>query len=149
MDVSLGSTARKSKSHQRKLVLLVERDDAIRCSLLKWLRSELLDCRAVGAAGLEEALATPRTDSPSVVVVDIAYPDVDGVQTIRDIRKTAQCAHVVALTMSDDPEYCESLACAGTSVSLLIWHTNCELLAMIRRLLTEDSSESENQPRGR
>jgi DNA-binding NarL/FixJ family response regulator len=72
-------------------------------------------------------------------VVDIADPDVDGVETIRSIKGAMYCAHVVALTMGEAAEYCEELACAGASAYILIWRTQTELVPLIRAILAADT----------
>jgi CheY-like chemotaxis protein len=70
--------ARPSNLQIGELVLLIEPDAVIRRSLLSWLRSAMPECTAAGGANMQEALALAQFKWPSVVVLDIADPDVDG-----------------------------------------------------------------------
>jgi DNA-binding NarL/FixJ family response regulator len=123
-------------SHPGKVLLLIEPDAAIRRSMLDWLRAAVPECCAIGATSIEAATALPQFESPAIVVVDIANPDADGAGTIRNIKRITRYARVIALTMSDHTGYCESLACAGASASLPIWETDCQLVPLIREILT-------------
>lgn len=134
----MASLAQGPNAHKGKSVLLVEPDDVIRQSLLDWLGSAMPECRVMGTASTQEAMALPRFEPPSVAVVDIADPDVDGADAIRSTKGAMRRTHIVALTMSDHSEYCETLACAGASASLLIWETQCKLVPLIRAILAAD-----------
>jgi DNA-binding NarL/FixJ family response regulator len=111
--------------------------------MLDWLRSAMPECLAAGAASLGEAIALPQSESPAIVLVDIADPDADGVGTIRKVGEAMRCAHIVALTMSDDAEYCDNLADAGASASLVIWRAQCDLIPLTRAILTADREGSQ------
>lgn len=124
-------------------ILLVEPDGALRKSLVNWLRGAMKECRVLEAATKEQAAIVAQAESPRTIVVDIAYPCLDGKETVRSIKTAAPWAAVVALTMCSNATYRECLASAGATESLLIWNTYRELPSVLR---TVGDEEGEHQP---
>lgn len=84
-------------------VLVVDDDDAIRDGLL-----ELLDeggFRAVGARNGAEALELLRrlTPRPSLVLLDLMMPVMDGTTFLREQRRDADLARIPVVVMSAFP----------------------------------------------
>ena len=117
-------------------MLVVEPDEAIRGSLRKWLLTRNPGWRISEAANEEEAVLTAEAESPRVILVDIADPRTDGLETIREIKEAAPQSALVALVMRDDERYQHDLAAAGASACVLIWKTQSELIPKMRALLS-------------
>ncbi len=100
-------------SHPSIRVLLVEDHAMVRDGLVALL-SGTEDIEPVGGAGSSaEALAMTESLQPDVVVLDVGLPDLDGVETARQIRAAEPQPGVVMLTMYDDPAMVERALRAG------------------------------------
>ncbi|MEZ5328505.1 MAG: response regulator transcription factor [Verrucomicrobiales bacterium] len=68
----------------------------------------------------EEALSAITTgDAPSVVLIDVGLPGMDGIQGIREIKIVAPNTLIIVLTVFDDQEKVFRAICAGASGYLL------------------------------
>jgi len=126
-------------------ILVVEADSTLRRSLVEWLRSAVAEYTILEAATKEQAAIVAQSESPSMIVVDIACPCTDGEETVREIKRAAPWATVVALTMCDDRGYCDQLLSAGADESVLIWESRAELPLMIKARLARDGHEQDSQ----
>jgi DNA-binding NarL/FixJ family response regulator len=116
-------------------ILVVEPDDAIRHSLREWLLARVPDWPIDEAASKAEAVALSQARSPRMILVDIADPETDGLQTVREIKDAAPQSAVIALVMHNTEAYQKDLTSAGASGSLLIWMIHTELMPMMQALL--------------
>jgi DNA-binding response OmpR family regulator len=84
-------------------VLIVDDDDATRSAE----RAVLTDdgFRVTEARDGEEAMRAIQSDPPSVVVLDIQMPGVDGPSFARDLRMTLKRVPLVILTGVEDPKH--------------------------------------------
>jgi sodium-dependent dicarboxylate transporter 2/3/5 len=77
-------------------ILLVDDEDPFRGTLKKQLRVRGYDVLDVSNG--EDALKVVRHESPEVVVLDQKMPKVDGIQTLREIKKVKPEVQVIMLT---------------------------------------------------
>jgi DNA-binding response OmpR family regulator len=82
------------------VVLLVDDDEAIRRSVAEGL--ELEGFEVVLASGGRAALAAVETVAPAVVVLDLAMPDLDGLEVLRRLREAGQDLPVCILSARDE-----------------------------------------------
>jgi DNA-binding response OmpR family regulator len=82
------------------VVLLVDDDAAIRRSVAEGL--ELEGFEVVLASGGRAALAAVEAVNPAVVVLDLAMPDLDGLDVLRRLRGTGQDLPVCILSARDE-----------------------------------------------
>ena len=109
-------------------------DHAIVREGLRTLLSDEPDIKLVGEAGDgEEAVAAVARLTPDIVLMDIAMPQVDGIEAARRIRKAELAAKVVLLTsaIGDDLRLQEALD-AGVMGYLLKDVSKDELLRAIK-----------------
>ena len=92
-----------SRSEVRPRVVVADNNPAI----IKVVSSLLKDCyEIVGtAADGKQALRLFREHSPSIVILDIAMPVMNGLEAARQLRNKNHDCGVVFLTMYRDPEY--------------------------------------------
>jgi DNA-binding NarL/FixJ family response regulator len=91
------------------------------------------DMRIVAEAGDgEEALEQYRAHRPSVVLMDLRMPVMDGVETIQAIRGEFPGARIVALTTYEGDEDIYQALAAGASGYLLKDMLRTELIEVIR-----------------
>jgi len=85
------------KEQREKTVLVVDDDASIRQYLKIFLLSE--GYQVALAAGGEEAIAQlKKNGAPSLILLDIMMPEVDGLETLRRIREIDKTLPVVVLS---------------------------------------------------
>ena len=77
-------------------VLLVDDEEEFLATVLKRLKKRKMN--AAGAANGEEALNALDKNPVDVVVLDVKMPGMDGIQTLREIKKRFPLIEVVMLT---------------------------------------------------
>jgi DNA-binding NarL/FixJ family response regulator len=113
-------------------VLIVD-DHALVREGIRALLSRAEDIAVIGeAGGGREAIALARTLSPDVILMDIAMPDLGGLEATIEIRKDRPDAKIIVLTQYGDREYVHRFLRAGTSGYLLKKAAGADLVAAIR-----------------
>jgi CheY-like chemotaxis protein len=115
-------------------ILLVEEEAAVGGSVREWLAKLLPGCQIGKAASVDEAVAVAQSRPPDVILVNVATPSEDGVETVRRLKESVPAAEIVALTMDDGKARREELESAGASASLAIWRIRRELMPILRNL---------------
>lgn len=92
---------------------------------------EIVDEAANGRDAVEKAVAL----APDVIVMDVAMPELTGLEAARRIRERLPDARVLILTMHDTQQIVEQVFRAGASGYLLKSDTNRELIQAIEALL--------------
>jgi DNA-binding response OmpR family regulator len=82
------------------VVLVVDDDAAVRRSVAEGL--ELEGFEVVAASGGRAALAAIDSVSPSVVVLDLTMPDLDGLEVLRRLRSAGDDVPVCVLSARDE-----------------------------------------------
>ena len=81
---------------EKPTVLFVDDEEDYLVTLLKRMRKRNVD--VAGAGSGEEALAYLARHPADVVVLDVRMPGMDGIETLRKIKKTAPLTEVIMLT---------------------------------------------------
>ena len=116
-----------------KIRVLVVEDHAIVRQGIRLLLEGQPDMEVVGEA--EEggrALSLVEERQPSVVLMDLAMPGVNGLEATAEIKKRWPRVHVIALTVHDSDEYFFRMITAGASGYVLKGADPAELLEAIR-----------------
>ena len=99
VQVTNGGTERARPSTSapaRRSVLVVEDDEALRQAMLDYATS--LGCQAWEAGNGLEALWIVKHHRPTLVLIDLTMPRLDGFETIRHIRKFDPSIQIVVVT---------------------------------------------------
>jgi two-component system response regulator NreC len=116
-------------------ILLVD-DHRIVCEGLEMLIAEQRDMEVVGVASDgREAVRIAREVSPDVVVMDVAMPNLNGVEATRQLIEESPRLRVIALSMHGDKRYVRGMLSAGASGYLLKDCAGEELAQAIRTVV--------------
>jgi DNA-binding NarL/FixJ family response regulator len=115
---------------KRPRVLLADDHRLLREAFVKLLEP---DCDVVGAVADGRALleAAPKL-RPDIVVLDVAMPQLNGLDAARQLKRSMPGVKVIFLTVSEDPDLAAEAFRAGASGFLLKNSAASELLQAIR-----------------
>lgn len=115
-------------------ILVVDDHILVRDSLCRVFDAED-DLEVVGRTGSgHEAVSLVRRLGPDVVVLDYTLPDLDGLETTRQIVALKTATRVLILTMHANEEYATRLIQAGASGFIVKAASTEELLEAIRKV---------------
>jgi DNA-binding response OmpR family regulator len=80
-------------------VLVIEDDENFRSLALLWFRSYGIE--AEGAANGAQGLALQRARPATVIVTDIFMPEMEGIETIHDLRREFPDTKIIAISGRD------------------------------------------------
>ena len=121
---------------EMKRILLVEDDDAIRRSLeIVLAKSGFI---AVEAANGREALAAYQPGQIDAVVLDLIMPDVEGLETLRALRRISPDVRVLAISGGGrmaSPDYLDMALQFGAQEALAKPFTSETFIGALNRVL--------------
>jgi DNA-binding NarL/FixJ family response regulator len=113
-------------------VLIVD-DHALVREGIRALLSRADDMTVVGeAGGGRDAITLARSLAPDVILMDIAMPDLGGLEATVEIRKDCPDARIIVLTQYADREYVHRFLRAGVSGYVLKKAAGADLVSAIR-----------------
>jgi|SRR5437867_10233719 len=117
---------------QKITVLLADDHTVVRQGLRALLEAEE-DITVVGEAeNGRQAVQMAKRMQPEVVVMDIAMPQLNGLEATRQITKESPKSHVLILSSYSDDEYVQQLTDAGASGYLVKQTAANDLVTAIR-----------------
>jgi len=123
-----------------KIKVLVVDDHAIMRDGIRALLSLDSDIEIIGEAGDgREAIKKAEELSPDVIIMDIAMPEMDGLEATRRILKQNPKARIIILSQYDDREYVLSAIKAGSAGYVPKRALGSELVSAIRTVHRGDS----------
>jgi len=113
--------------------VLVVDDHAIVRDGIRALLGQADDIDVVGeAGGGRDAIALARSLSPDVILMDIAMPDLGGLEATLEILKERPASKIIVLSQHSDPEYVRRALKAGASGYILKKAAGADLVSAIR-----------------
>ncbi len=90
-----------------------------------------IDVVAEASSG-RDALAAVDEHAPDVILLDLQMPDLDGIETIQELRRRASATRILVFTAHDDDDRIVAAVRAGIDGYLLKGTGRVELLAAIK-----------------
>ncbi|MBI4876192.1 MAG: response regulator transcription factor [Acidobacteria bacterium] len=119
--------------------ILLADDHAVVRQGFKLILASQPDMEIVGEAGNgREAVEQAEKLQPDVVVMDVAMPELNGIEATRRIATVAPRARVLALSMHKDSVYVREILRAGARGYLLKDAIDSDLLAAVRAVARGD-----------
>jgi DNA-binding response OmpR family regulator len=119
-------------------VLLVDDDPEI-CRFLSMLL-EIEGYAPWVATGAEEALAACERQAPAAILVDIAMPDMDGLELCRALRRRGVACPILVVSARPGQELTRKALEAGADEFIRKPFDNADLLARLRSRLEPRSA---------
>jgi two-component system response regulator NreC len=118
---------------QKKIRILLADDHAVVRQGFRMILAGQPDMEIVGEAGNgREAVELAEKLQPDVVVMDVAMPELNGIEATRRLATSAPRARVLALSMHKDSVYVREILRAGARGYLLKDAIDRDLLAAVR-----------------
>ena len=125
-------------------VSIVEDDTPLRGILSEWISgAEGFKCVGVHE-NAEAALAVLPQEKPSVVLMDINMPGMNGIECVRRLKPQMMGTQFMMLTVYEDPDHIFKALSSGASGYLLKRTPRAELLTAIRDVHAGGSPMSSN-----
>lgn len=116
----------------KHLILIVENHALLRAGLRALLSADP-DIEVVGeAANGHEAIQAARTLQPTLILMDISMPGMNGIEAMIDIKRRCPTVRIIVITMHKEDEYIHSSLSAGADGYLLKDASNDEFQLAIR-----------------
>jgi DNA-binding NarL/FixJ family response regulator len=77
---------------------------------------------------------------PDLVLMDVAMPNMNGLEATRHIKAQADAPHIVILTLHDTPEYRAAAEAVGADNFVSKAEFNAQMLPLIRTLCDEEDT---------
>ena len=117
----------------KRIRILLADDHAVVRQGFKMILSAQPDMEIVGEAGNgREAVALAEELKPDVVVMDVAMPELNGIEATRRLAESVPHARVVALSMHKDSVYVREILRAGARGYLLKDSVAGDLVSAVR-----------------
>ncbi|HEY1337969.1 MAG TPA: response regulator transcription factor [Bryobacteraceae bacterium] len=124
----------------KRIRILLADDHAVVRQGFKMILSAQPDMEIVGEAGNgREAVDLAESLTPDIVVMDVAMPELNGIEATRRLRASTPHARVLALSMHKDSVYVREILRAGARGYLLKDSPAGDLLAAVRALAGGES----------
>lgn len=115
-------------------ILVVEDHDATREAVMTLIAGALPGCSLVAAGSAGAAVDACAARPPEVVVMDIALPDMNGIEAARRIKDMHPGTLVVMHSANDHQVYRDEAALAGASAFVRKGRCSARLAAVIAGL---------------
>lgn len=116
----------------KQRILIVD-DDENTCELIR-LQMEMAGFDAVCAYGGKEALSAAKSQRPSLLVLDLMLPEIDGLEVLREVRRFANIPVVMVTGRGDEFDRVLGLEMGADDYVVKPFSTR-ELVARIKAVL--------------
>lgn len=131
---------RKGEDPMNEIRVVIAEDHALMREGTRHILEQHERLRVVGeAANGREAVELVRRLCPDVAILDIAMPEMNGIDATREIKETNPSTGILVLTAYDDDQYVFALLDAGAAGYLLKDIRGTELASAVVRVHTGEA----------
>ena len=116
-------------------ILIVDDCEPLRLALRALISSAIVPCTCVEASTGEHAVALAEATHPTVVLMDLMLPGMNGIEATRTIKAMLPQTKIVIVSLHEAPEFQTEAARAGATVYLPKRVLQRELVPLLRSLL--------------
>jgi len=128
------------RSEMKRIRILLADDHAVVRAGFKMILSAQADMEIVGEAGNgREAVESAEALKPDIVVMDVAMPELNGIEATRRLATSLPHTRVVALSMHKDSVYVREILRAGARGYLLKDSPAGDLVSAVRAVASGQS----------
>ena len=98
---------------------------------------EMRDYKVYSATSGEEALSIMKKENPNIVVLDILMPGMDGIEVLRQIKKTYPKTKVIMLTAVEDDGVKKMATSLGASAYLTKPYSFEDVVSISRKVIND------------
>jgi DNA-binding NarL/FixJ family response regulator len=129
---------------KRRNVLIVDDHPIVRQGLRQLIDAEHDLHVSDDVESFDAAIQSLANGYPDVVVLDLSFPDRDGLELLKELRAMTRELPVLILSMHDENVYAERLLSAGANGYIMKQAAADQLLTAIRRVLAGGMYVSED-----
>lgn len=119
----------------KQTLLIVDDHRGRRTQLFDLVRTTFPQACVLSASNGEEALTLTVLRRPTLVVMDMALPQMNGLQTTYRIKQNVPETIVVILSLCEAPEHQADATAAGASAYVCQHNLHLELIPTLQKLL--------------
>ena len=136
--MSIVRSAKESQADQEGVTILVVEDHpGTRTAVVALLGTAFPGCQFLEADSAESAFPLCEAKAPTLVIMDIALPGMNGIQATQRIKELHPDTLVMIHSSSDQPIYREEAIAVGASAFVGKGRTSSELVPVIAGLLPD------------
>ena len=128
-----------NKEVTRRKILVIDDEPELLMLMMEMLTDE--GCHALSAANGPDGIRLNEQENPDLIILDLRMPEMDGIETLRQIRKKDDKVKVVILTGYGSPDTIRDAADLNVSEYLSKPFENDQLVRIISEVLYRQMSE--------
>ncbi len=136
------------KGHRPRVILIAEGHDALQDSLKDLVRTELPDTRVMTVYSGKEAVKLCLASRPTVVILDVDLPELNGVEATRKIHNSQPDVPIILIHEEGSTEYRISALAAGARGYVTKQRIAVELVPVLKMMLTSGSRTNQSKGSG-
>ena len=116
-------------------ILIVDDHAAVLAALRNWVNAEFPSCRLLTATSAEEAITSALAERPTIVLMDVGLPGLNGIEATARIKADLPDTQVVILSIHEDAAFQEAAAAANAAAYMPKRTMYAQLMPLLRSLL--------------
>ena len=117
-------------------IFVVDEHDGVRTALRHWLEVEFPLYHVIELISAEEALMRVCFQAPDLVIMDIGFPQQNGIAAVRQLNALIPEVPIVILTILDDNDHRAEAMQAGAAAFISTRKMHEELIPRLMMLLS-------------
>jgi DNA-binding NarL/FixJ family response regulator len=117
-------------------VLVAENHNVLRASIRDLITTHFPNSEIIEANNGWKALFKSLVYHPDLILMDLALPDMDGIEATRHIKKVLPDIDVIMMTMSENPLYGNAAIEAGANTYIVKNRIGADLVSILLNMIS-------------